>query len=168
MFRKAILSDLSNITTLCEKIQIHMNQVNDIKQWDDGYPNKEVFLDDIQKEQLYVLEIDNILVGFIVINDVQYDCYNQVTWRYQEQCRVIHRFGISPDHLQKGYGSQLLKATILEIKNQNYNYIKIDTSSRNQAMNAIIKKFNFQFLGNMHFENNPIAWNCYDLLIDNI
>lgn len=67
MIRLATTEDLPTILELVEEAKALMKQDNN-HQWDDAYPLEEHFEEDIEKETLYVLDIDQHIYGFIVID----------------------------------------------------------------------------------------------------
>ena len=64
MIRKAKLSDLESIMDIINETVKEMKSYGN-DQWDDNYPNKETFINDIKNERLYVCEEDNNIKGFI-------------------------------------------------------------------------------------------------------
>jgi len=57
MIRYANISEISEILTLTKACAKHMIQ-NKIYQWNEHYPNQSAFEKDIEREELYVLEIE--------------------------------------------------------------------------------------------------------------
>ena len=55
---KASERDLEGILSLCKDCSQNMEN-NLIDQWDDVYPNKEIFLNDIGNDYLYITVSDN-------------------------------------------------------------------------------------------------------------
>ena len=60
MIRKAKLSDLEDIMDIINETIKEMKLYGN-DQWDDNYPNKETFINDIKNESLYVCEEDRIV-----------------------------------------------------------------------------------------------------------
>ncbi|EHJ06700.1 acetyltransferase, gnat family protein, partial [Staphylococcus simiae CCM 7213 = CCUG 51256] len=67
MIRLGKKSDLDNILKLVEEAKGIMKE-QDNHQWDDQYPLVEHFEEDIAKDYLYVLEENDHIYGFIVID----------------------------------------------------------------------------------------------------
>lgn len=67
MIRLATINDLDSIMAIIKNIQIEMTQENN-PQWniEDDYPNKDKFLSDLNKKELYVYD-DGIIKGFMAI-----------------------------------------------------------------------------------------------------
>ena len=49
-------------------------------QWDDKYPVTEHFEEDINTETLYVLEENDTIYGFIVVDQQQSEWYDELEW----------------------------------------------------------------------------------------
>ena len=67
VFRLATLSDLESICTLFTQVITHMD-ANGIPQWDEVYPNREDFSEDIARKELYIAEKDGMVAGAYVRN----------------------------------------------------------------------------------------------------
>ncbi len=59
MIRRAKILEITDILTLTKACAAYMIQ-NGIYQWNNQYPSKEVFENDIKRQELYVLNIDNL------------------------------------------------------------------------------------------------------------
>ena len=69
MIRIGKISDIDQIlkiTKACSKNMIDAG----IYQWNDHYPNKSAFENDVKRNELYVLELDKQLIGCVVITTI--------------------------------------------------------------------------------------------------
>ena len=66
MIRKGGYNDIETIMTLCKACTDYMIS-NNIFQWNEHYPNAKTFENDVFRNELYVLEIKDELIGTIVI-----------------------------------------------------------------------------------------------------
>ena len=67
-------------------------------QWDDKYPVTEHF-EDINTETLYVLEENDTIYGFIVVDQQQSEWYDELEWPIdREGAYVIHRLAGSQQY----------------------------------------------------------------------
>jgi len=65
-------------------------------QWDESYPTKERFLSDIDAGNLYgAYTDDNILMGFVCINEEQSKEYEAFSWQ-KNSYMAVHRMAVSP------------------------------------------------------------------------
>lgn len=167
MIRLATKNDIKQILNITRECSIIMNEKNDIRQWDDGYPNYDTFLNDVLQKNLHVYVIDESIAGFIVLNKQQYDEYDQIIWsNTSTDFLVIHRFATNPKFQNMNIATSLINHCFIISRKNNINYIKIDTNSKNKAMNNLIKKNGFKFKGSMKLKDDPYypLWNCYDII----
>ncbi|EOD4710639.1 GNAT family N-acetyltransferase, partial [Staphylococcus aureus] len=91
MIRLGKMSDLDQILNLVEEAKELMKE-HDNEQWDDQYPLLEHFEEDIAKDYLYVLEENDKIYGFIVVDQDQAEWYDDIDWPVnREGAFVIHR-----------------------------------------------------------------------------
>ena len=67
MIRKANSKDLERIVEITKACAKHMISQN-IFQWNEHYPNIEIFEEDVKNETLFVMEVDSKVVGCICIS----------------------------------------------------------------------------------------------------
>lgn len=161
MIRKAIMEDIKDIMEIIRQTIAEMRTYNNT-QWDENYPQKKDFIDDIENENLFIVERNEILVGFLCINKIEPAEYNGLNWSLNEDCLVLHRMSVSPNHRRCGIASELMKfAESLALKN-NIQYLKTDTYSVNIKMQALFKKFSYNFVGEIHFNGKEKPFYCYE------
>ncbi len=129
MIRKGTLSDIDSIliiTKACAKKMVD----DDIYQWNDHYPNSTAFENDVKRNELYVLEINNIIVGCVAISVLMDKEYEDVKWLTKNENNIyIHRLAIHPVYQGQGSAQQLMDyAEQFAIEN-NYISIRLDTFS---------------------------------------
>ena len=95
-FRKAIHTDIQEIVTLVAEA-IQAMEAHRIFQWDDLYPTKEDFLEDIRKEELYVGMVHERIAVIYALNQECDDAYHAVKWSLPESNYfTIHRLCVKP------------------------------------------------------------------------
>ena len=105
MIRLGNMQDISQIETLVEEAKKLMKEFNN-NQWDDKYPVTEHFEEDINTETLYVLEENDTIYGFIVVDQQQSEWYDELEWPIdREGAYVIHRLAGSQQY--KGATTEL-------------------------------------------------------------
>lgn len=166
MLRLAIDKDLIYIMEIIKKIIEQMKE-NNINQWDENYPNKDIFSKDIYEQNLYVFDEENQIKGFVVLNEEVHQEYNKLNWRSEKKFKVIHRMGIDPKYKRQGIGEKIFKYIETEAIKLGYEYIKVDTYSKNLPMINLIKKKGYVEIGKMVFDKNKKNWIGYDLIIKN-
>ena len=94
--RKAKISELDEIMTVFDKARNFMRKCGNYSQWINGYPQRELVSDDIEKGQLYVCVEDNEILAvfaFIIGDDPTYAYIENGSWKSNTTYGTIHRVG---------------------------------------------------------------------------
>ncbi|MEG2984406.1 MAG: GNAT family N-acetyltransferase [Peptostreptococcaceae bacterium] len=165
MIRKATINDMKEIMGIIKETVKEMKDYNNT-QWDANYPAEEDFINDIEKEELYVYERENQIAGFICINKIEAKEYNDLSWTLDEEAMIVHRMAVKSSQRKLGIGSSLMKfADDLALEN-NMKYLKTDTYSINTKMNSLFKKCGYKFIGEVKFIGKEKTFYCYEKLIN--
>lgn len=121
-------------------------------QWQDldNYPNINTTLNDINKNQMYIYEKDNKIVGCIVLSKEKEEAYNVIhygKWLTNDIYYVIHRLAVRNNYYHQGIAKELIKYTIELTKQDRVHSIKIDTKNENKRMLSLLKGIGFQEVG---------------------
>lgn len=65
-FRKAVETDLNAVMNIISQAQNYLKEQG-IDQWQNGYPNRQTIINDIENGHSYVLLKDDIIVGTVAI-----------------------------------------------------------------------------------------------------
>jgi len=130
-YRPGRKEDLDEICRLI-RIAIELMEQQGIHQWDEFYPTREDFSDDIDKNTLYVAVEDDRIIAVYVINQECDEEYFDWEWENPDDSAcIIHRFCVSPDYQNRGIGSQMLSHIEEQIKRMGYSSISLDVFSEN-------------------------------------
>ena len=143
--RLATNEDIDAIMVIVKKSIPLMHAVGNY-QWADDYPNETKFRDDVLKQQLWVCEEDNQVLGCGALTEDQGEDYKQL-WDINIITVVPHRICVDPDCRGKGVCKLLLlQAEKLSIE-RGYPSVRVDTNSMNKAMQHILQGLGYQFIG---------------------
>lgn len=134
----AKLEDLSKIKNMYTKIVKNMYD-NDIKIWNEYYPN-EVFKSDIEQEHLYLLkENENILGAFVIYEHENPE--EDVEWENsKEKSYLLNRVGVNVEYLHQGIGQKLINEACSLAKDKGAKYLRLLVSEVNMpAINLYLK-----------------------------
>ena len=151
MIRLANINDLNQV----------MNCINDAKslfkndgsdQWQDldNYPNESTMTNDINRNELYVYEENNQILGCIVLSSKIEQCYDDMnigSWINNGPYMVIHRLAVRKNQYRKGIAKALIDFTIELTKKVNIKSIKVDTKRENIRMLNLLTKCGFEKRG---------------------
>lgn len=166
MIRKATLKDIDTIVGITEACTDDMVGKH-IYQWNENYPNKTAFENDVTRGELYVLEVESIIIGCMVISSLMDHEYLPVSWLTPNQNNsYIHRLAIRPDHQGKGYAQMLMDyAETFSIEN-NYASIRLDTFSQNLRNQKFYELRGYKKLDSIYFpKQSEHPFYCYELIL---
>lgn len=164
MMRIAELADIKQIMNIISATIIEMHTYNNT-QWDETYPQEKDFISDIQEGNLYVSERDGQLVAFVCVNRVEPDEYEGLNWASRNKVMVIHRMAVDSDHRRKGFGEELMKFAEDLAQQNNISYLKTDTNSRNEKMNALFIRCGYTLIGEMSFLGKETPFYAYEKIL---
>jgi len=166
MIRKGNLKDIDAImamTKACAKAMI----ANDIYQWNEHYPNPNAFINDVKRDELYVLIIDKLLIGTIVISTFMDEEYIPIKWLTQNEKNIyIHRLAIHPNFQGSGYAQQLMDFAEKYAIENHYSSIRLDTFSQNKRNQKFYELRGYKRLGDIYFpKQSEFPFHCYELVL---
>lgn len=149
-YRLATIEDIDEIMVIVEDGRALLATQNS-GQWQDGYPNRDVFLNDINNQNLYVVLLDDgaTIVGVCALtyHEDDYDHLCEGKWLTDLPYMVMHRIAVKKEYRNKGYGKALFNVFIEVAKNKGYHSIRVDTHENNMRMRNIMKEFGFACCG---------------------
>ncbi|WP_204344606.1 GNAT family N-acetyltransferase [Psychroserpens algicola] len=166
MIRKATFNDVENIINMTKACAKHMIS-NGIFQWNEHYPNPTAFENDIQRNELYVLNIEDTIRGCVVVSTLMDEEYSPVRWLTpNEHNMYIHRLAIHPEFQRQGYAQKLMDFAEGLAKKQKATSIRLDTFSQNKRNQIFYELRGYQRLGNIYFpKQSEHPFYCYELII---
>jgi ribosomal protein S18 acetylase RimI-like enzyme len=165
MIRKATLEDIDSIIEITKACAKHMISQN-IFQWNEHYPKPKAFETDVDRKELYVLEIENEIAGCIVISTFMDDEYVPINWLTPNTNNIyIHRLAIHPKHQSKGFAQKLMDFAETHSKQNKYASVRLDTFSQNHRNQKFYEKRGYHKLGDIYFpKQSEFPFHCYELV----
>lgn len=155
-FRKAEITEILIIWDILKEAIIRRKK-DGSSQWQDGYPNLEVLQKDLQKEQGFVLTLEETIIGYcsIAINDEAEYANIEGKWLSNSDFVVFHRLAISENYLGKGFATVIFEFIEDYAIKHNIYSIKADTNFDNLAMLHIFEKLKYSYCGRVFFRGSP-------------
>lgn len=163
--RKAIKEDIKDIMKIIKETIEEMRTYNNT-QWDENYPQEKDFMEDIKNEHLFIIEREGRLAGFVCINKEAPAQYAGLDWLSDKEAVIVHRMAVSLKYRKGGVGTELMKIADDFALRSNIKYLKIDTYSINKKMNDLIKKCNYNFVGEISFLGKEKSFYCYEKVLN--
>ena len=164
MIRKATVLDLNSIMQITKACANHMiNQ--QIYQWNEHYPNRNAFENDVQRGELYVYVQNNICIGCIVITTIKDVEYVPIDWLTKDKNIYIHRLAVHPKYQGKGIAQHMMTFAENYAKINGYSSVRLDTFSQNKRNQKFYETRGYKRLGNIYFpKQSKHPFYCYELV----
>ncbi|MBD5806151.1 GNAT family N-acetyltransferase [Limosilactobacillus walteri] len=158
--RRAQAPDLDAIMKIIKNAKSLLKE-NGSPQWQDGYPNRETFAQDIAMQTNWVLVDDHQVVATATLQLTPEPTYRIITngqWSQpNDSYATIHRVAISNEYQGQGL-SKILFSNLLTVgQMQGIKNFRLDTHRNNKAMQHIAENFNFRKRGiiEVNEKNDP-------------
>ncbi|QXV65238.1 GNAT family N-acetyltransferase [Mucilaginibacter sp. 21P] len=162
MIRLALISDIPQIMQLVKEVVPVMRASGNL-QWDDTYPNPQVFEQDINEIQLWVAAIDNEIAGVTAITTEQYPEYAQAGMDINEEAIVTHRLAVSPRYQGRGIAASLMQQAEVLALERGIPLLRVDTNSQNTATQRLFPKMGYEFKGEITLQFRPgLKFVCFE------
>ena len=146
-FRKANENDLDSVFQVFTDAIAEMNR-NNIPQWDELYPDRELLEEDISKNQLYIGFANDDIASAYVVNSECDEEYSGGNWQYPNAsfC-VIHRLCVNPKFQNKGVGTRTMKHIEAEVKAEGVETVRLDAFTLNPYALKLYDKLGYAKVG---------------------
>lgn len=166
MIRRGVHEDLIPILEITKNCAVKMDAMG-IYQWNENYPNRNAFIDDIKNNELLVFTKGALLVGCIALCTKMDDVYKNVKWLTKDVKNLyIHRLAVDPQFQKKGIGKKLMDYAEDFAKKNNFISIRLDTFSKNKNNMRFYERRGYKRLEKVFFpEQSRFPFYCYELII---
>ncbi len=137
-------------------------------QWDDHYPNEQVFVRDIELAELWVAEpAEGVVAGVAAITTDQSPEYTQVGWDIHEVAIVVHRLAVDPAYRGAGIASALMQQAEAVGRERRISVVRVDTNTENPATQRLFPKLGYTLAGEISLDFRPgLRFLCYEKRFD--
>ena len=136
-------------------------------QWNEDYPNADVFHKDVANGHLWVCseaaESGERITGVVAITNAPSPEYAGVGWNLDEPALVMHRLAVDPASRGKGIARSLMNKAE-ELANQSgIRVLWVDTNSENRAMQRLLADLGYIFAGEIGLSGRAgLRFYCYE------
>jgi ribosomal protein S18 acetylase RimI-like enzyme len=160
--RQGNTEDVAAVMEVVKKVVPVMRAAGNL-QWDDVYPNAEVFQRDVDQEQMWVAEIEGIIAGVAALTGDHEHEYEQVGWDLNEPAIVIHRVAVDPGYQGQGIAKALMQQAEIVARERDIGVLRVDTSKQNQVTQRLFPKLGYTFAGEIGLGFRPgLRVLCYE------
>lgn len=166
MIRRGVHEDLIPILEITKNCAVKMDAMG-IYQWNENYPNRNAFIDDIKNNELLVFTKGALLVGCIALCTKMDDVYKDVKWLTKDvKSLYVHRLAVDPQFQKKGIGKKLMDYAEDFAKKNNFISIRLDTFSKNKNNMRFYERRGYKRLEEVFFPGqSKFPFYCYELII---
>ncbi|MDR2793255.1 MAG: GNAT family N-acetyltransferase [Treponema sp.] len=147
--KRIYLTDLEEIAEIYKDVVENMI-VNNILQWDELYPCKDIIREDIIKEQMYAGIINNkiVSVSVFVLNKEFDKEYLEAQWEYKnDKFIILHRICVKVKYQNNGIGTKTVEMIEDNMKKKGIKSIRLDAYSKNPYSLKMYKKLGYKKVG---------------------
>ena len=128
-------------------------------QWQNGYPNVDIIIDDIISGQAYVALEEGEVIAYAAVTrspESAYDAIYEGKWQGGEsEYLVFHRIAVARDAQGQGVAQTFLEGLI-----EGFDYLdfRSDTHDQNKVMQHIFEKLGFKQVGKVPVDGERFAY----------
>lgn len=163
MYMKVVLAklkDLDEIKKTYTKIIENM-YANDIKIWNNYYPN-EVFEFDIKSKNMFLLKENNIIIGAFVIYE-HIELENDVMWTdTKAKAYLLSRVGVNVNYLRQGIGHKIIDIACEIAKSNGAKYLRLLVCDENKPAINLYSKYKLKKVSGIHEEKIRDDFSIYE------
>ena len=150
--------DLSSVLKIIEEAQAYLKMQN-IDQWQNGYPNEKTILKDVFNSDSYVVrakDVNTIATAMFTTRPEPTYTTIEGNWKTKNNATygVIHRMAVSDKFRGKGIAKFIFNACEQTLKQNNIKSMRIDTHEKNLGMQGLLIKLGYHYCGVIYLENN--------------
>ena len=166
MIRKGCFEDLNSLEHLVTACRLKMESEN-IFQWNHTYPLAKDFENDINRNELYVKEFNDEIIGCIVLSNAMDEFYKNISWTPNtDNALYVHRLAVLPKFQGQGIARQLMDFAENFGKTNDYQAIRLDTFSQNKRNQKFYLSRGYTQLESIYFPNqSEFPFYCYELIL---
>lgn len=156
--RLAFPNEVGAILEIIEAAKKRLAQTGS-DQWQKGYPNQEMIVEDIISGQAYVALDEGGMVAYAAVIKGPEEAYEAIydgNWQGTErQYLLFHRVAVAETALGQGVAQ-----TFLEGLMEGFDYLdfRADTHEKNVVMQHILTKLGFQEVGKVPIDGERLAY----------
>lgn len=132
----------------------------------DIYPAPEYLRNSIDKNELYIGELDGQMVCSMIMNHDSNEGYQRFDWptlAMPDEITVIHALGVHPNFAGKGYAGDMVRKAISAARDNNQRVIRLDVLRGNLPAEKLYEKHGFIKCATIQMFYEDTGWTDYEL-----
>ncbi|WP_394404924.1 GNAT family N-acetyltransferase [Streptococcus sp. 20-1249] len=128
-------------------------------QWQNGYPNSEIVIEDILENRAYVGIVDGEIAAYAAVylgNQAEYTAIYDGKWKHDNYLYVtFHRVAVAKEFTGQQLAQAFLEGLIEGHKGPDF---RCDTHEKNVVMQHILEKLGFVYCGKVPIDGERLAY----------
>ncbi len=158
--RKADKNDFNAVLKIYDNIHTEEESGRAVIGWVRGiYPEAKTIEEALERNDLFVVEADGLVVGTVIFNQIQVDSYRNAKWQFEaddSEVMVMHTLVIDPSQKGRGLGKEVARFYEQYAVKNGCHYLRIDTNAKNAAARSFYKKLGYKEIGIVPCDFNGI------------
>ena len=147
--RRAVPEDMDALLDILEQAKAYLRE-SGVDQWQEGYPNREALLADMEAGRGWIFECEGRPAGYECISMSPEECYRDIdgAWLTEgENYAVIHRAMAAADFRHTKLASEMFSLAEDLAAGMGRQSVRVDTHRDNMAMNRLCEKLGYTLCG---------------------
>ena len=163
--RLAHIEDLDSLMEVTQRCIKNLDKQG-IYQWDEIYPSKKDFHNDIVEQSLYIITSNSgsNISGCICINELEYPGYENASWA-GSYFFVIHKIMVDPLFENQGFGKEMMYFAEELARSKRKDSIRLDCFKKNLRANQFYQGLGYVVRGETLFRKG--MFNLYEKIAEN-
>ncbi len=152
--RPAETSDLENIMLTIRQARNYLKK-HRVDQWQSGFPDESMVIEDIQRGEGYVMTYCEKYAGYFMLTSEPQEEYDGLTdgkWRAAGRYCTLHRCAVLAEFRGSGMSDRLMATAETMAREQGATALRADTHRHNEPMKALLRRSGFVYRGNVRIE----------------
>ena len=169
-FRLAAEEDLPGLLAVTAEAQAALKK-RGVDQWQDGYPNEEVFRLDLARGECFAVLHGEELAGFFTLSVREEAGYASIAdgkWSADVPYCVLHRAAVAAKYRGTGLSEKLMRCVEERARALGLSCIRTDTHRRNKPMQRLLRECGYRYRGNVQVsvgEGHDSARQAYEKIL---
>ncbi|MDQ0359332.1 GNAT family N-acetyltransferase [Breznakia pachnodae] len=150
ILEKGTEKDIDELENLYNSLNDYLATHTNHPGWRKGiYPVRETAATGIKEDTLYVVRIDGVIAGSIILRQYMEPTYYEVDWDVEAELKnifVICTFAVHPNYLRMGLGKRMMELVIEYAKTKAIRAIRLDVYEHNIPAITLYESYGFDYI----------------------
>ena len=170
-YRPATENDIPDILDIVSYARSELKR-HHVDQWQGPYPEKEIFEQDIERGECFIVTHGDETAGFFTLSVKEEEDYRKITdgkWSSDMPYCVLHRSAVAAKYRGTGVSAFLMRCVEKQCVVNGRSVIRVDTHRKNRPMLNLLRASGYTFRGNIMIageEGHDQARQAFDRIIE--